>query len=124
MAWYMTNHPHRGQKTIILHFPGRGLKPIFPLTEYLARRLLLIHKPCSCDNKLRDYKYCQQLRSFLQSSGCPTSLRLAYEKDKYSALNKTDEPVDSSGQHEDVSYEDHADKDLRGAIECYAVVQT
>jgi hypothetical protein len=124
MDWYLMYHAERSGRTCIPHFPGRGSKPIFPMTEYMSRMLLLIHKPWSKDFRLRDHNYCQQLRSFLQSTDCPVSLRLAYERDKYSALNKLDEPVDSSHLHEELNYEDDADEELREAVECYAVIPT
>jgi hypothetical protein len=71
---------------------------------------------------LRDTNYRQQLRSFLMSSDCPVSLRLAYERDKHNATTKAEEPVDSSWKYGEEDFAQDADQDLTDAITCYSVV--
>jgi hypothetical protein len=122
VSWFRKYHSRRGERTFIPHFPGRGCNPIFPLTEYHSRILLLIHKPWGRKDPLAKTNFCKQLRDFLKSRDCPRSLRLTYEKDKQNALSMQEEPIDSSSRWECEEFKDDADDDVKEAIDAFASI--
>jgi hypothetical protein len=82
LDWFIRFHSERGEREYVPHFPGKGTRPIYPITEYHARILLLIHMPWHMTSVFPTKDYSHQLRSFLQSKRCPRSLRITYERDK------------------------------------------
>ena len=71
------------QCTIIPHFIGGSGQPCYPVNENYARSILLIHKPwCPKNMNGIDKNVIAKFIEFLDSSLCPSSVKISYERVK------------------------------------------
>lgn len=121
MTWFLAVRSKKGNRTIIPHFPGRGVSSVYPITDHMAKMLLLIYKPWDITRHHGDSGHPHMLRSFLQSADCPESLKYTFKRDRYRATIRQQEPTDKP-HNETQDVREPVDEAMREAIDAFSVL--
>ena len=110
--------------TYIPHFVGGDGQPKYPVTSSYARSTILTHMPWD-DSRKPTYegKWIEKFNEFIQSSDCPTSVKVAYARVKERHLKKTTfvEPTASEEcyDYESTTGMDEETKDLLSLVSTF-----
>lgn len=92
------------ERKVVPNYTGGQSQPTFPVTENFARSILLIHKPWH--KKFDDSKerqFIPEFYNFLNSTICPPTVKIAFERAKENHKKKLIEPTSNIEEYRDAN---------------------
>ena len=93
-------HPS-SRKFKVPHYVGINGQPTYPVCESYAKSVLITYKPWRNEKHNKDRHWIWEFNLFIESSDCPKSVKIAYERVKQRYLSKMlgYEPVSKEVDH-------------------------